>query len=343
MREGAAGALGHMAYSYGYVARVSGTETATSEDRTMQNETTDMKEIKDGELTLIETQLDARGGNKRGHLVGKNGIKGIVGGYTKKKFILIGVGDTSNKVEFQGLVTIVDGSQGVNWKCLKDVLEGQLKNNTNDVKKLRDKFGETGLFWKTEDNSRLSLGGQIVFGNCLKEFYKRGGEMVVVESLKEGTSGKRLGFQKLEIPGGMSIALTVGMKLQRGEKEIIAPGVLVKNVFTNGRTLWAGLQGDGVVLKSDRNKKDKGQGNIVIHDWFSTNSQDNPQNLYKKEGSEDPKEGIAKKIPLKNEWNWYLWDPSYTEIKQGKLKTKDGKDLPFNIEIGKFVETELIK
>ncbi len=56
MREGAAGALGHMAYSYGYVARVSGTETATKGDRTIQNETFDMKGIQDGELTLIETK-----------------------------------------------------------------------------------------------------------------------------------------------------------------------------------------------------------------------------------------------------------------------------------------------
>ncbi|AFN64833.1 hypothetical protein WEN_00120 [Mycoplasma wenyonii str. Massachusetts] len=325
MKQSSASALGDMSYSYGYVARLSGTETATSGDRTIQNETIDMKGIQDGELTLIETRLKTQEGGKRGHLVGKNGIEGVVGGYTKKKFLLIGA-DNNKEVKFQGLVSIVEGQPNGNKKCLKDVMEGDLKKKSGDVQKLRDKFGDSGLFWpKNQRNGTLSLGGQIVFGNCLKEFYRERGDIEVVGQLKEGASGSQLGFQELNIEGGMSIALTVGMKKTDGkggrkEEEIIAPGVLVKNVFTNGRTLWTGLQKDGKVIKRGRkNTNELGQGTVVLHDWISTDSKYTDEDLTR---GESEKDGFAKKIPLKDEWNWYLWDPSYTKIEKRKLKTK---------------------
>ena len=112
MKQSSASALGDMSYSYGYVARLSGTETATKGDRTMQNETTDMKGIQDGELTLIETRRREWDKERKSRLINKEHIEGVVGGFTKKKFLLIGA-DNNKEVEFQGLVSIVDGSQGV--------------------------------------------------------------------------------------------------------------------------------------------------------------------------------------------------------------------------------------
>ncbi|AFN65280.1 hypothetical protein WEN_02465 [Mycoplasma wenyonii str. Massachusetts] len=351
MREGAASQTRNMSYSYGYVVRMEGSEYARQEKRTIENETFDIKGTLDGKLTLIETQLGPRGEGDKSRLAGKSRIKPVIGGFTKKKFFLIGVGK-NNQVEFEALVSIVDGSQGVNWPCLKDVLKVQLKNNTQDVQKLRDKFGQTGLFWPNNNNGRLSLGGQIAFGNCAKEFYKdknkeTSSNFVVVEKLQK--EDKQIGLQELKIDGGMSIAIAVGMKKKNGsrgqEEEIIAPGVLVKEKFTNGRTLWAGLQGDGVVVKVPQQTRTKkiGQGTIVLHDWRSADTENSTSSLYKN-NSEETKDGFAKKITLSGDKRrYFLWDPSYTNIKNGKLITKDGEKIPWATDIQIPFNSSLIK
>ncbi|AFN64837.1 hypothetical protein WEN_00140 [Mycoplasma wenyonii str. Massachusetts] len=78
----------------------------------------------------------------------------------------------------------------------------------------------------------------------------------------------------------------------------------------------------------------------MLHDWESKETKYTNEDLTR---GKSEKDGFAKKISLKDEWKYYLWDPSYTKKKKGKLKTKDGKDLPFNIQIGKFVTTKLLK
>ncbi|AFN64838.1 hypothetical protein WEN_00145 [Mycoplasma wenyonii str. Massachusetts] len=182
MKQSSASALGDMSYSFEYVARLSGTETATKGDRTMQNETTDMKGIQDGELTLIETRRKDWDKGRRGQLINRKRIEGIVGGFTRKKFFLIGA-DKNKDVKFQGLVSIVEGKPNGTKGCLKDVMEGDLKGKGGDVEKLRKEFGKSGLFWLKGGyiNEKLTLNGQIVFGNCSKEFFKKGGDVVVVE------------------------------------------------------------------------------------------------------------------------------------------------------------------
>ncbi|AFN64836.1 hypothetical protein WEN_00135 [Mycoplasma wenyonii str. Massachusetts] len=315
MREGAAKAIGTMSYSYGYVARVKGSETARNENRTVENKTTEVGTLLDGELTLIETKW---GGNSKGKLITHKDKEGIVGGFTKKKFILIGTGE-DQQIEFQGLVSIVEGDSNSSQECLQQVKESDLESGAGNkvMASMKEVFGDSGLF--QDPKKTLSMAGRFIFGNCNDQFYKdkreRSSKITVVEELKSGAQGARVGFQEIKVPDGMSIAVGVGIKKQTGEpKDIIAPGILVKNKFTDGRTLWAGLQGDGKVIKTDTKKQDKGQGTVVLHDWISTNSSYKDGDLWKDENSKGTKEGFAKKISLNEKWHWYLWDLHFSLV-----------------------------
>lgn len=328
MREGVG--TGNMAYSYGYVLRMSGSESARREKRSITNEINDTKAPISGELTLIETIL----GPRKGWFVNKNSIEPVIGGYTNKKFFLIGVGNASNEVEFQGLVSIVkDGgpSQAQCWKKFKD---------TSVQEEIKKQFSGSGLLLSGQYEGQYSKQGRALIGNCSKEFYKNKNEseIPVIEELKGGESGSRIGLQELNINGGMSIAVAVGLK-EKGwyKREIIAPGILVKNPFNDGKTLWVGLQGDGRAKMRDNapNYRMSGQGWVAIHDWKSTKAEENL-----KGGKET---GKVKKITLGEGRKYYLWDPSYTRIEKGELITKDGKKIPWKFDIKFPFTSKLIK
>ncbi|AFN65444.1 hypothetical protein WEN_03335 [Mycoplasma wenyonii str. Massachusetts] len=328
MREGAG--AGNMAYSYGYVLRMSGSENASIEKRTITNETNDTKVPMSGALTLIETKLSPR----KGWLVNKNSIEPVIGGYTNKKFLLIGIGNTSNEIEFQGLVSIVKDGGPSNAKCWKEF------KDTSVQAEIKKQFNGSGLLLSGTYDGQYSKQGRALIGNCSKEFYKNKNtsEIPVIEELKGGESGSRIGLQELNINGGMSIAVAVGLK-EKGwyKREIIAPGILVKNQFNDGKTLWVGLQGDGKAKMRDHAKSYRmpGQGWVAIHDWKSTKAEENL-----KVGKET---GKVKKITLGEGRKYYLWDPSYTRIEKGELITKDGKKIPWKFDIKFPFTSKLIK
>ncbi|AFN65442.1 hypothetical protein WEN_03325 [Mycoplasma wenyonii str. Massachusetts] len=344
MKEGASGTVGSLAYSYGYVARISGTETATSGERKIQNETTDMKGIQDGELTLIETKWGSLMDEDQKTLPAKRGkVMKVVGGYTNKKFLLIGVGKTSNQIEFRGLISIVKDEGPSQAKCWREFKENEKDKSIRTS--INSKFSGSGLLLSNTygiDGGAYSKQGRALVGNCAKEFFKGKSQIPFIEQLK-GDNDKQVGFQELNIEGGMSIAISTGMKKESGKKEdIIAPGIMVKNKFDGGKgkTLWVGLQGDGIA-KTDsqtngKQKRKSNQGWMAILDWESTKSEENLTGIYG--GTSE-----VKKIDLDQNRKYYLWDPSFTRIKGGKLITKNEKELPFKLEIGKFVETKLIK
>ncbi|AFN65110.1 hypothetical protein WEN_01575 [Mycoplasma wenyonii str. Massachusetts] len=235
-------------------------------------------------------------------------------GLTPKKFLLMGVNVNTKDVEVTGLVSLVkDKHRGIKAKCTDDHGPTTIQNGYCDDK---------------------------VF---FKEFESLENQPGLIETELKNKEDKRvavLGFER-----GLTLTATFG-------KRQINDG---KNVTKLSRSapikVWNSKTSKHENLYTGKPRSDN-RPYVVVHDFMfmngtlkskweeMANKGKNFKSLIELGATNQGKES---KVPLNKNRQYYLWDPSYTEIKEGTLKTKEGHKLPWNVSFSLPYTISLIK
>ncbi|AFN65072.1 hypothetical protein WEN_01375 [Mycoplasma wenyonii str. Massachusetts] len=317
-------------YSFGYIARVKGTDFF-KEDKSSSKVKRGLEDKKqedpEGQLFLVE----------------KVGSRTIIGdsankeqkGLTPKKFLLVGSNKDSREIEVTGLVSLVQfGHNGINTKC-----------------------------------SKKEEAGAILDGSCDKVFFKSYGEenppSFIKKRLVKEDSNSSASIMQLT-PKGKSLGVVWGQKKEATNGN--------ENKWSRTGYLYlSGKEGAGEVVRkvwTDIEKSKNVKGFFVVHDLiFSKNGMGGEwtkeqerwgtilvKGVKKREeltGNNKQKDIRALKgqsvgekvidIPLSSNRNYYIWDPSKTQIKNGEFVTDDGIKLPFKLSVNTTWNSLLVK
>ncbi|AFN65435.1 hypothetical protein WEN_03280 [Mycoplasma wenyonii str. Massachusetts] len=302
-------------YSYSYIARAK--DTNYSEKTKFSKRTKRSTLLTEGELRLVERVGSLTTNNATSFPKSKPSPHQHLDGLTPKKFFLIGVNRTSNEVEMSGLVSLV-------------------KNNHGGI--------------KANCNSKDEKAQAIKNGYCdhvfFKAYYPGEKKPSFVETQLKNNQDKQVGVLGLkDVVGTMNVVFGAG-KIDSYTRWSRSAPIRVK-VQEKDQNLYTGKKGSNnrpyvVVhdLKFARGAL-KGKWKEVDDDSKSLiemGMTDSTSNSYALAN-----ESKSSTIPLSRNRQYYLWDPSYTEIKDGTLKTKDGQKLPWKVNFSLPYTIRLVK
>ncbi|AFN65277.1 hypothetical protein WEN_02450 [Mycoplasma wenyonii str. Massachusetts] len=308
-------------YSYSYIARPTNTDYFNS---TLSKYTKKNSSEVEGELKLVEK-------------VGSKNTSESLNGLTTKKFILVGVNRNSKEVELTGLVSLVKvGHKGIQKNCnskteQQKAIEGGYCDHVF-FKKYYSESEKPGFIEKQLKNSSDKqvgvLGFKLQTDATLSVIFE-GGKL---NGTTEGGGGNetrwsRSGLVKVTYKKDSVAGRTTTERLfvgppTSGGKKYPRPYVVIHDlIFTKGSIVgekWKGAEG-GNKSFIELGKSDTGSSNhFALASSPST-------------------------IQLDTKRQYYLWDPDYTHIKNGKLETKNGDKLPWNVHFELPYKTELVK
>ncbi|AFN65443.1 hypothetical protein WEN_03330 [Mycoplasma wenyonii str. Massachusetts] len=292
-------------YSYGYVARANGTNYFESEDKSRRAKR-NLKEA-EGELRLIE-----KVGDTQSSIQSKENSRN---GLTPKKFFLMGVNVKTKEVEVTGLVSLVKTKHpGIKSKCQRD-----------ESMAIQNGYCDDKVFFKQYENIEDQPG--------------------FVETQLKNDKDQQVGV--LEIKGGNELTAIFGNGIKKSSNVSLrhwsrsAPlQVLVsqkpQNLFVGPKTKSGKKYNRPYVVVHDL----KFAEGVLRDKWKAV--ENNMANLIQV-GMTKLSKGKISKVPFNKDRQYYLWDPSYTEIKDGTLKTKEGYKLPWKVNFSLPYTISLIK
>ncbi|AFN65437.1 hypothetical protein WEN_03290 [Mycoplasma wenyonii str. Massachusetts] len=251
----------------------------------------------EGELRLIEKVGDTQSSIKSNDS-SRNGL-------TPKKFFLMGVNVNTKDVEVTGLVSLVkDAHKGINAQC---------KNNSGPTT-IQNGYCDDKVFFKKYENIDQQPG-------------------FIATELKN-KNDKRVGVLGFDL--GLTLTATFGKREitnggsgPSGSKKLSRSAPIRVRVKEKDQNLYTGQKGSN------------NRPYVVVHDlkfakgalkskWKEVENKGKNFRSLIELGVTKQDKGVISKIPLNNQRQYYLWDPSYTEIKEGRLRTKNGHYLPWN-------------
>ncbi|AFN65077.1 hypothetical protein WEN_01410 [Mycoplasma wenyonii str. Massachusetts] len=318
-------------YSFGYIARVKNTnffKEDKSLSRVKRGLEGEKQEDPEGQLFLVE-----KVGNKT--IIGDSTNNKEQKGLTPKKFLLIGSNRQTKEVEVTGLVSLIQHKHnGINVKCtIKNDESRTIQNGHCDQALFKEYSGEEGntppTFIKTGLKSKDGTRDVSIIGL----------------SQEKGTLGIVWGsrLQKKSSNGDSGTAKWSRTGFLYGNKSRGSGSTTKQRIWTSlGNTTTA--KGFFVVhdlvfsetgLNREWRRKYEANGTILgseakVASCKKTSSQQN---------------GCLKvvDIPLSSGRDYYIWDPSKTQIKNGEFVTDDGIKLPFKLKFDTNWNSLLIK